>query len=467
MISHNESSGISGFFTLLLRQWQVVAMVIVWCLLMLALFPGMLYGELNLAAHIVDGNIRGTASVYACDLDLDGDLDILGASYEEHTIDWWRNDGGSPIQWTRQVIASSFYQAGSVFAADLDGDGFRDVIGAARIGDEVAWWDNNGGPLPWTKYVIRSGYDLAHEVYACDLDQDGDQDVLACASNSNEVTWWRNDGGSPPQWNEQAIDTAFLGAKSMHVGDIDADGDLDVAGAAIYDNKVAWWRNDGGSPIQWTEYPIWNTFYGAHRVQAIDIDLDGRIDVLGAAYMGNAISWWRNNGGSPVTWTRQMITTGFEGACIAQAVDLDADGDMDVVATAQAGNQVAWWRNDGGSPIQWTKFVIDSLAQAWPLYCCDLDQDADMDVIAGSSWAGTNEVKWYENQGSAICEDASGALGPATSSMIVRGDVILPKGRGVRLINAAGRLVSPIGLPAGIYYLVVDGTVQTRIVKVR
>jgi hypothetical protein len=432
--------------------------------------PLLATGQLNLVEHLVDGNIHGTASLYACDVDNDCDLDILGASMEEHTIDWWRNDGGSPIQWTRIIIGTQFIQAGSVFAADLNGDSLTDVLGAARIGDQIAWWHNNGGnPVTWTKYIIRNGYDLAHEVYACDFDFDGDADVFAAASDANEITWWRNDGGFPVQWTEQAIDTAFANAKSVHVADLDADGDLDVVGAAFDDNYLSWWRNDGGSPIQWTEYQIPGPLAGAHHVQAVDIDLDGRVDILGAAYYSETIAWWRNNGGDPISWTKQNIDVGFSGACVAQAVDLDADTDVDVVATAQTGNQVAWWRNNGGSPFQWTEFVIDSLSRAWPLFCCDLDQDGDIDIIAGSSWAGSNEVKWYENRGSAVTEAGQEfkPLTPRVSSMIIRGDIALPKDRVCRIIDASGRAVSPDRLPGGIYYLVIDGVVQIRIVKLK
>jgi hypothetical protein len=448
---------------------SVILRLIGFCLLSLALMPGVLSGELNLVEHLVDGNIHGTASLYACDLDRDADLDILGASMEENTIDWWRNDGGTPIQWTRLIIGSFFSEAGSVFAADLDNDSLLDVLGVARSGDQVAWWHNDGsGSVPWTKYVIRGGYDFPHEVYACDLDRDGDLDVLVASSFRNEITWWRNEGGTPIQWTEQQIGTGFQGAKSVHVADFDGDGDWDVVGAAILDdNDIKWWRNDGGVPIQWTEFVISGNFYGAHRVQAVDLDQDGRVDVLGASYYSNAVAWWRNDGGDTVNWTRQTIGTGFSGACVAQASDLDGDGDLDVVATAQAGNQVAWWRNDGGAPIQWFKSVIDSLYRAWPLFCCDLDQDGDQDVVSASSWAGTNEVKWYENPGSGVTEGSSAAVKPAVRSLITRADVTLPPGRVVRLFNASGRAVSPYGLAAGIYYLVIDNSVAARIIKVR
>jgi len=141
-----------------------------------------------------------------------------------------------------------------------------------------------------------------------------------------------------------------------------------------------------------------SSFYGAHRVQIVDIDQDGHLDVVGAAYFGSQIAWWRNDGDSIITWTKQIIGSQFYNACIAVSVDLDNDGDMDVLGTAQSGDQLAWWRNDGGSPIVWVKTIIAYLDRIWPLDVCDLDDDGDIDVFAASSHVGTNEVKWWENR---------------------------------------------------------------------
>ena len=431
------------------------------------LAPVVLLGQLNLVEHVIDRDAHGAASLYACDLDRDGDKDILAAMYEEDRLVWWRNDGGSPITWTRLVVGEGFAQAGSVYAADLDGDSLTDVLGVARVGDEVAWWRNEGGdPILWNKHTICAGYDFAHEVYAEDLDRDGDIDVLGAASYANEVTWWRNDGGSPITWTEQVIGSGFGGAKSVHVGDFDGDETLDVVGAAILDNDVTWWHRSGGDSVTWTEYLIDGNFGGAHRVQAVDVNLDGRLDVVGAAYFAGQIAWWRNNGGNPITWSKQTIGTNFGSACIAQAIDLDGDGDMDVLGTAQSGNQVAWWRNDnnGGEPFTWTKFVIDSLRRVWPLYSCDLDGDQDNDVIAASGWAGTNEVKWWENTPAAVEEALNPTCPERDCPTVVSGSSPLPVG--AMVYDASGRRVVSRRLAPGIYYLTgADGNGRKVLVR--
>ena len=94
--------------------------------------------------------------------------------------------------------------------------------------------------------------------------------------------------------------------------------------------------------------------YGFAGVYAVDMDADKRVDVVGAACSANEIAWWRNQGGEPITWKKQVIDAAFPGALNVHAEDLDGDGDMDVVATANNVPEISWWRNDGGRPINWT-----------------------------------------------------------------------------------------------------------------
>jgi len=428
-----------------------------------------LYSQTTWNEHTIDASIYGTASIYVSDLNNDGAKDVVGAVLEESDIVWWRNDGGSPFQWTKYIIDTSFFQAISVYAADLDNDGDQDVIGAASYSDEIAWWENLGGnPLQWNKHVIRSAYDFAHEVYAHDLDMDGDMDVLGASSLDNLISWWRNDGGNPITWTEQTIGNSCNNAKSVRVGDLDEDGDNDVVGASLNDNRVRWWRNDGGDPILWTEFTIDANFAGAHRVQIIDLDQDQHLDIVAVAYLGNAIAWYRNDGGNPLSWTKQTIGSGFVNACIAQAADLDGDGDLDVAGTAQTSDEVAWWRNDGGNPIIWTKFYVEEyFDRVWPLYVCDLDDDGDQDVLAGSGWAGIHEVRWWENSG-------SGINGHQTSTnhsqrfypTIANSAAILRTTPEAKFYDITGREINRAGLSPGVYFVEINDEITGKITVV-
>lgn len=353
--------------------------------------------NITFTKHVIDTHLDYVFGVFACDIDNDDDCDILGAAEEGDEIVLYRNDGGIPINWTRVVIDDAFDGATNIFATDIDGDFDIDVVGSAWHANEIAWWRNDGGnPILWHKYTIRTEFAFAHEVYCHDLDNDGDMDILGASSEDHQIAWWRNNGGNPVRWTEQIIGDNFWGAKSVRVTDVDNDGLLDVLGAAILADKICWWKNNGGEPIEWEEHVIDDNFDGAHRVEVCDMDFDGDIDVVGAAYFDREISWWKNEGGVPIIWTKQVVTTGFNGACIGLPVDIDEDGDIDIVGTAQQAHDVAYFRNDGGNPIGWTKLIIDSFFQgAWPGFVCDIDGDGDSDIVAGASWE--DKLAWWES----------------------------------------------------------------------
>jgi hypothetical protein len=84
---------------------------------------------------------NGARSVYATDLDGDGDADVLSASQLDDKIAWYENLGGGSFG-AQQVITTSAYGARSVYATDLDGDGDADVLSASWLDDKIAWYEN-------------------------------------------------------------------------------------------------------------------------------------------------------------------------------------------------------------------------------------------------------------------------------------------------------------------------------------
>ena len=76
----------------------------------------------------------GATSVYAADLDNDGDMDVLSASYDDSKIAWYENDGSGNFG-VQQIITTVADAAASVYAADLDNDGDIDVLSASGSDD--------------------------------------------------------------------------------------------------------------------------------------------------------------------------------------------------------------------------------------------------------------------------------------------------------------------------------------------
>jgi hypothetical protein len=67
---------------------------------------------------------------------------------------------------------------------------------------------------------------------------------------------------------------------SAVTGDLDADGRLDVLSASCYDNKIAWYRNGGGSPPTWTPYTISMTADYARSVFAADTHVNAQKEMI-------------------------------------------------------------------------------------------------------------------------------------------------------------------------------------------
>ncbi|MDP8205439.1 MAG: carboxypeptidase regulatory-like domain-containing protein [Candidatus Electryonea clarkiae] len=289
----------------------------------------------------ISANFGGAIGVYAIDLDQDDDIDVLGSSLVADDITWWENDGDEDF--TEHTIAGEFDGNRSIFAIDVDSDGDIDVLGAATGGDEVTWWENNG-QQEFEEHTIDDFFDGAINIFAVDVDGDNDVDVLSAGFTAAEITWWENDGEE--DFTEHTIAEDYAQAIGLYATDVDGDDDIDVLGTSQSGNEVTWWENDGEQPPEFDEHVISDEFTGAYAVYATDMDLDGDMDVLGAAYGDDAITWWENDGAQPPDFTEHTITANFDGARSVYAIDIDGDGDMDVLGAARNPDDVLWWESD-------------------------------------------------------------------------------------------------------------------------
>jgi hypothetical protein len=224
-------------------------------------------------------------------------------------------------------------------------------------------------------------------------------DILGAASSDNDITWWENIYGSGTSWTEHTVDTYFAGANNVYSEDIDDDGDMDIIGAAFYANEITWWENDDGSGMLWTEHTITEDFIDPRFIYPEDIDGDGDLDVLGASCV-DKFKWWENVDGSGTSWTEHIVDgDAYEPWCV-YSEDLDGDGDMDVLGGVGVGwwGYISWWENINGSGTSWTEHTVDGDYHL-PLnvYSEDMDNDGDMDVISSAIIYGV--VTWWENDG--------------------------------------------------------------------
>ncbi len=389
---------------------------------LLALAPAALVASAALGQNFGPQQIITTAAeqavdVYAADLDGDGDADVLTASYWGNKLTWCENLGGGSFG-PEQVITTAVDGPWSVHAADLDGDGDADVISASQFDGKIAWYENRLNEVtsdfgPQQVLPKPSGYD-AHSVFTSDLDGDGDLDVLAAFYN--RIAWFRNDGsGVFGVW--EIITTSTQQAQEVYAIDLDGDGDDDVLSASANDDKIAWYENrlNELSITNFGPQQVITTLAdGPFGVHAADLDGDGDADVLSASVFDNKIAWYENQGGG-VFGAEQVITAAAFGARKVITADLDGDMDDDVLSVNAGDGTIAWYENrldEVTSDFGPQQVITTLVSNVWGVHAIDLDGDLDIDVLSAS--AGDDKIAWYENTGpcsiTKYCRVADGSI---------------------------------------------------------
>lgn len=308
------------------------------------------------------------------DIDADGKLDIVAANRDTDPITWWEAVNYATNSWSGHTEGTECIENHDVELADLNSDGYLDIISARAFqagGGEncVTWYENNpSNPGTFTQRVISvaNRYRLI-AVHVADVDGDGDQDILACDSgdfftlDEDVIFLLENDGNE--NFTYRDVVNPISHPIDIFAGDIDKDGDMDIAAVTwgtdsepIILHDVFWLENDGkpfsdGSKT-WTRYEVGTDFYTARTIFTVDLDGDDDLDMVGVASdadgtgTGGYISYFINDG-TPANgnWARTDLINNFNYAYHAQAVDMDGDGDLDIVGSAQTDEAIYWWEN--------------------------------------------------------------------------------------------------------------------------
>ena len=227
--------------------------------------------------------------MYAKDLDNDGDMDIMSASANDDKIAWYENNGAGDPSFTARTIATTADGAASVFAADLDGDGDQDVLSASLNDNTVAWYENGlaafGDPT-FASITVTTSTDGARDAIAVDLDQDGDVDIISASAEDDKVAWYENSGSE--SFTAYTISTSVDGVTYLAASDIDQDGDIDIVSASKYDDKISWFENNGSQSF--TANTVATSADEPMSVAVADMDGDGDLDIVSGS-SSDAVSY--------------------------------------------------------------------------------------------------------------------------------------------------------------------------------
>ena len=326
----------------------------------------------------------GPASVALSDVDNDSDLDLLasevGASSGLVSV---KLNNGTGTFAAAAVAASVGAVPFAMAVGDVDGDGDPDVItanfGASMApGTTVSVRLNDGtGAFGGSQNV---GVGLAPQGLALgDVDADGDLDLLTADRFSYTVSLRLNDGAG----NIFSSPNISAGSHpvSIALGDIDNDGDLDLAvangGSA---NGVSIRFNIGAGIFSGLQ----SIGVGVAPVAVVmgDVDGDGDLDLLTANYHTIGTIKRTINDGTGIFSGTQEVSVGRFPNHISLS-DIDADGDLDLLTANFYGNSVSVRLNDGYGIFSGTTDYSTELGAA-AVALGDIDGDGDLDFAATS-----------------------------------------------------------------------------------
>jgi hypothetical protein len=192
---------------------------------------------------------------------------------------------------------------------------------------------------------------------------------------------------------QKVIASGVDGAISVITSDFDLDGDMDIAGAAFQGDQIVYVENLGNGNFG-AKNIITTEVDGPRTLFAADLDGDGDEEILSASTFDNTISYFENLGNNNFG-TQIIISSNALEATSVFAADFDGDGDNDVISSSWDDFKIAYYENIGNGNFGVEQIISSSAFQCNSIYATDVNGDGDIDVLA--VYAGN--VVYYENIG--------------------------------------------------------------------
>ncbi len=325
----------------------------------------------------------------------------------------WPDPAESPVQFTRRTLTMSDMPGSpavsNVHLVDLDGNGRLGILGT-DMRQGVVFTGTPSSPGSALTTVANIPYP-AHVALA-DVDQDGIQDLIVsdlgdffpADHDKGAVIWLRGRGAR--KFGAFWID-GWPRVADAEAGDFNGDGRNDLVVAAFGWHKtgeIAVLENRTTNPSQpvFTKHTI-DARPGGIHVLPVDLNHDGRMDFVALlAQEHEAVIAYINKGTGDFSFEQQVIYRAPHpnwGSSGIQLVDLDKDGDLDVLLThgdtfddglVKPYHGIQWLENTGTYP--YVEHTIAQMPGVHRAEAADIDGDGDLDIVACALLAGGSDV---------------------------------------------------------------------------
>lgn len=346
------------------------------------------------ARHVVDAQ-RPWRAVFIGSADIDGDgrRDVIAGGW------WYRNPGRNAARWDRHAFGAPANNFAAIL--DVDGDGRPDILATTGRGDEpdsrlVLAHNRGGGRFTTIGPVAAGAGDFLQGVAAGRFGRDRRLQVALAwnAPDHGIELLTLPEGAVDGRWSLVKISDRSQD-EQLSAGDIDRDGDIDLLLGTL------WLRNDGG---QFTPFELTRGHGSPDRNRLADLDGDGRLDaVVGfeAASLPADVVWYGQPKRATDRWQEHRIAR-LTGPMSLDVADMDGDGDLDVIVgehdpgRAERARLLIFENLDGRGRAWREHLVHQGDEHHHGAQVVDIDDDGDLDILS-TGWSH-DRVLLYENR---------------------------------------------------------------------
>lgn len=334
--------------------------------------------------------------IQIADLDGDGYLDVIVlSSYSE--FGWFKSINGKGQFYSYQTLMTDL-SSKSFNLADIDNDNDLDFIIARSTSHEVVWIENLdnsdgfGDPI-----LIGIDENSSILIINDDLDGDEDIDIMTFKDLGNTINWFENTDGIGTAWEtHSALDTT-VSLSTPLLADFDDDDDLDMY--VGINNRLFYYENAGTPSGFENPIRIFELCSNADDIQFGDINDDEIKDLIvtsNGAGGTEQLLVFKNKGGTNFENPVDIITDA-DNLKLLTSSDINNDGFPDLISGHSQYDKLTWQTFDN-SPKRFKNPQIFPSSEGEPASVdfVDLDGDGDEDVISVLKEGGRDRVVWFE-----------------------------------------------------------------------
>ncbi len=344
--------------------------------------------------------VRSNSEIEIGDVDHDGVLDVVTHTGLIPVLTWHENTGSD----FENILIDHNGLIDFQKLGDIDNDGDLDLMIIEQLAfgiSRLSWLEFDNGYN--NKVLLTENISNITVVRVVDINQDGQNDLVIHSPEISEILWFENaveDGVANARWIINA--TSYI--PTLVFKDFNGDGFLDLIAG---DLKSYSYIPNGDQFDTYSEGRRLETFTDeAYDVLTLDIDNDGDLDVLSASNRDGRIGWFENTDGlGGYSKMQNLITKDVQGVVDIHLADLDGDNDLDIIGCMFFQSTVFWIRNEGGAMFSDTIVIDDNVSRANSVDVGDIDGDGDMDIVVAAIGTGfststlmDNEIVWYRNE---------------------------------------------------------------------